>query len=221
MNSKPVHWKRFVLVGCLAASIGLTQTGCDPTGTIIGSVVGTTVFGGLSPSNSLEQIYYLGIFDPQEQVPSTIYRITVRGQASSFSWMKFGSGWVPARLVDSLSTQIKADKETDKILINPKDDMEQFAITDERRLVLFGPEGFREAPKDHRLVLVMGTSPEDYFLAIDRALGTVAEIQHEQMQGKTKEKIMKTLLTLSSQQERLKDLEVDARLMATGGEGAL
>ncbi|GJL50687.1 MAG: hypothetical protein NPIRA01_19140 [Nitrospirales bacterium] len=218
MNTNGVSWKQLILTGCMTASMGLTHTGCDPTGAIIGSAVGTTVFGGLSPSNSLEQIYYLGVFDPQEQVPSTIYRITVRGQASSFSWMKFGSGWVPARLVDSLSTQIKADKDRDKIIIN-EEDGEQFAITDERRLVLFGPEGFREAPKDHRLVLVMGTSPEDYFQAIDQALGTVAEVQHEQLQGSTKDKIIKTLLTLSHQQERLKDLEVDAKLLATRGGG--
>ena len=51
---------------------------------------------------------------------------------------------------------------------------EKSALTG-RRLVMFGPEGFREAPKDHRLVVVMGSDPSAFFGAVDRALGTVAE----------------------------------------------
>ena len=40
-----------------------------------------------------------------------------------------------------------------------------------RRLMMFGPEGFREAPRNHRLVVVMGSSPEKFFSAVDEALG--------------------------------------------------
>ncbi|MCB9709676.1 MAG: hypothetical protein H6750_21240 [Nitrospiraceae bacterium] len=211
--------RNHVLVVVFLMVTGLTQWGCDPTGAIIGSVVGTTAFTGLSPSNSLEQIYYLGVFDPQEQLPSSIYRVTVRGQASSFSWMNFGSGWVPSRLVDSLSTPISTEKKTGKVIIGKSDDGTLSELTGNRRLVLFGPEGFREAPKDHRLVIVMGMSPEDYFQAIDQALGNFARIQHEQLQGDAKAKMMQTLLKLSVQQERLKDFEMDARLLGLADKG--
>ena len=38
-----------------------------------------------------------------EQVPPSVYRVRVKGQASFLSATKFASGWVPADLVDSLS----------------------------------------------------------------------------------------------------------------------
>ncbi len=43
-------------------------------------------------------------------------------------------------------------------------------LTIGRRLMQFGPEGFREVPKDHRLVIMMGANPEDFFKAMDMAL---------------------------------------------------
>lgn len=211
-------WKNYFLATCLIITLGIPQTACSPI-EIIGGVVGTTVFTGLSPSNSLEQIYYLGIFDPHEQLPATIYRVTVRGQASSFSQMSFGSGWVNSRVVDSLATPISVNPKTGKVNIGKAEDGELSELTGNRRLVLFGPEGFREAPKDHRLVIVMGASPEAYFQAIDQALGTIAEVQHEQLQGTAKEKVMQALLNASNQQERLKDLEMDAKLMSLAGGG--
>ena len=45
---------------------------------------------------------------------------------------------------------------------------------DGRRLMQFGPEGFRSAPKDHRLVILMGASPETVEQAFASALGSVA-----------------------------------------------
>lgn len=105
------------------------------------------------------------------------------------------------------------------MIIGKSDDGTLSELTGNRRLVLFGPEGFREAPKDHRLVIVMGMSPEDYFQAIDQALGNFARIQHEQLQGDAKAKMMQTLLKLSVQQERLKDFEMDARLLGLADKG--
>lgn len=163
----------------------MVLAGCaTPTGTnsLLGSA-GVAALGH-TPSTHIVQTYYLGVFDPREQLPPTIYRVRVQGQASALNWTKFASGWVRADVVDSLSGQIEADrsgikvggqgnglsKELDKSQLN-------------RRLVMFGPEGFREAPKDHRLVVVMGSNPEGFFSAVDRALGVVAGVTQPSQNG--------------------------------------
>ena len=46
-----------------------------------------------------------------------------------------------------------------------------------RKLVLFGPEGFRPVPKNHRLVIVMGSNPEEFFKAIDESLGMISKVK--------------------------------------------
>jgi hypothetical protein len=68
-------------------------TGCNslPQNVALGAVIGTGV-GAVIPGHDIEQVYYLGSFDPQEQVPPALYRVRVRGQASIISWMRFGSG---------------------------------------------------------------------------------------------------------------------------------
>lgn len=62
---------------CVGALLG-ALSGCDTTGAIIGGIAGITVLAGLSPSNEIDQVYYLGVFDPQEQIPPTVYRVRVR-----------------------------------------------------------------------------------------------------------------------------------------------
>lgn len=142
---------------------------------------------GLAPSTNITQTYYLGVFDPREQLPPTIYRLRVQGQASVLSGTSFASGWVRADLVDSLSGRIDFDKGKVRTTADAK--MEKAVNTEEnrssldRRLVMFGPEGFREAPKDHRLVVVMGSSPETFFSAVDRALGVVESATQETADG--------------------------------------
>lgn len=140
---------------------------------------GATLTLGHSPTTNIGQTYYLGVFDPREQLPPTIYRIRVQGQASALSTTAFASGWVRADLVDSLSGRVALDK--DKVDLTPPDkngkarpDDDKSALN--RRLVMFGPEGFREAPKDHRLVIAMGSNPDVFFSAVDRALGVVAGV---------------------------------------------
>ena len=96
------YWNHPVKLIALLLLTGFVTTGSTcSTSEIIGSTVGSTVGFGRTPSNDLEQVYYLGVFDPKEQIPSTIYRVIVRGQASAISQMDFGSGWVPAEMLES------------------------------------------------------------------------------------------------------------------------
>lgn len=165
-----------LLVGALGAS------GCT-TNDIVGGTIGATLLGANSPSQEIQQIYYLGAFDPQGQLPPTVYRIRVHGQASFISFVRFASGWVPAQFIDSLSSNVKFGAEkTAGIEIDSEASGKLSKLTTGRRLMLFGPEGFREAPKDHRLVVVMGSSPDEFFSAIDESLGTIAQLRAAQKQ---------------------------------------
>jgi hypothetical protein len=140
-------------------------------------VVGGTGVLGHSPTSIMNQTYYLGAFDPLEQMPPTIYRIRVQGQASALSRTAFASGWVRADLVDSLSGKIEVDRNTVQVSGNktvPLGQTDENGTDLNRRLIMFGPEGFREAPRNHRLVVVMGSNPESFFSSVDRALGVVA-----------------------------------------------
>lgn len=166
-NSKPL------CAGLTLLSV-LLVTGCNslPQSIALGTVV-VTGFGAAVPGHEIEQVYYLGSFDPQEQVPPSLYRVRVRGQASIIGWMGFGSGWVPAELIDSLGSSVAISKADGKIIMTKAGNDQVAKLTIGRRLMQFGPEGFREVPKDHRLVILMGSSPEKFFQAIDEALGAV------------------------------------------------
>lgn len=193
---------------CALLLVSGFSSGCDTTSAAIaGGVVGTTVVGGYSPANEVEQVYYVGVFDPQEQVPPTIYRLTVHGQASAISAMKFASGWVPAPLADSLGATTGFAKDgTSPTWTKPSDDQVS-ALKIGRRMIMFGPEGFREAPANHRLVIVMGSSPEKYFNAIDSALGIVGEARREQLTGDLSKQVLTQMLALRDQKDRLRDVE--------------
>jgi len=211
---------RAIRLGCLALAIlmvCLAPTGCsgpaEYAGLGAGVTLGTLKLGTI-PSSEVEQIYYLGVFDPQEQVPPAMYRVRVHGQASAISGMSFASGWVNAALVDSLGSKISTNMETGKISIEKTDSPDPFQpLTTGRQLMMFGPEGFRKAPKDHRLVIVMGSSPEKYFQAIDTALGTVSEVMVEQRGAALSQELFEALYKLKSEHDRLTDLEID---IATG-----
>jgi hypothetical protein len=212
-------FRRLLVVSGIGVAL-VSQGGCEPTtAAVVGGVVGVTVVGGYSPANEIEQVYYLGVFDPQDQVPPSIYRLTVRGQASAISGMKFGSGWVQASLIDSLNTQIQLPMDGATVKINGAS-KDLSAIKTGRRLMMFGPEGFREAPRDQRLVIVMGSSPEKYFSAIDEALGSVAQAQAELYTGPGREKLLETLLATKNEQDRLtaQSTAIKAKLAADNGE---
>ena len=102
----------------LTAALCVIQAGCATLEqNVAAGVLGTTVLGARTPAQEIEQIYYLGVFDPQEQVPPTVYRVRVHGQASIISNMKFASGWVHANLIDSLGSHIEFDREGGRVSI--------------------------------------------------------------------------------------------------------
>ena len=170
-----------------------------------------TAMGARSPTNEIQQIYYLGVFDPREQVPPTIYRVRVSGQASQISNVKFASGWVPAPIADSLSGQITFGANGG---INiESDDNSSTTLLEGRTMMAFGPEGYRKAPKDHRLVIIMGQSPEDYFAAVDTTLGTIAKVRDANQHNVLTRKLLATVASLDSDQQRLDAI----RLSAPGG----
>lgn len=165
----------------LLFSVALLVTGCNSTPQTIalGAAVATGA-GSMIPGHDLEQVYYLGSFDPQEQVPPALYRVRVRGQASLISWMRFGSGWVPAEFIDSLGSSVEINKSDGRISITKAGADQQTTLGFGRRLMQFGPEGFREVPKNHRLVILMGSSPEKFFEAIDGAYSVVSKAVADQ-----------------------------------------
>ncbi len=196
-------------------------SGCATPGQTIGLVVGATLAGGQSPGSEIEQVYYLGVFDPQEQVPPSVYRLTVRGQGSFISQTKFASGWVPANMVDTLNTHIGFEKDGNGIKIEGKGDDPGSGLQTGRRMMMFGPEGFREAPCDHRLVIVMGSNPEKFFNAVGEGLAEVAQVEVAQQGDAARTLMLEELLRLQRENERLKKIKsdaVEATAAATAGE---
>ena len=221
MNRKTRDRCRLAAVGFWLAS-ALLLAGCS-TEEIIGSTVGATVLGANSPTQEIQQIYYLGAFDPQGQLPPTVYRIRVHGQASFISFVRFASGWVPAPFIDSLGSSVGFAKESGtSIDIDAGASDKLSNLSTGRRLMLFGPEGFRAAPTAHRLVVVMGSSPEDFFNAIDTSLGQVAEAVDQQRNAQLGRILFEALSQVKTEKERLDSLirDVDADLPAAGGGGS-
>jgi hypothetical protein len=205
-------------------AIAVSIMGCvgDPAATnavIVGGVVGGTLVGAQSPGQEIEQVYYLGIFDPQDQLPPAVYRITVHGQASAISGMKFGSGWVPASFIDSLNSNIAFQKESGQLTTTQGEDKQMATLKTGRRLMMFGPEGFREAPKDFRLVIVMGASPQAFFQAIDTSLGLISQVQKGGVAPAITQQLIQERQSLLSQQQRLATLKaaVDVEMAPAPG----
>ena len=121
----------------------------------------------------LNEYYYHGTYDPEAQLPQEVYRYRVNGFAGNFSSLKFASGWLPKDMVDPLDTQLKFDKD-DKIgtTSNTKGTFDSF-----RPLYIFGPEGFRKAPQDHRFCIVMSQNPEKIFQMAAKFSGRKSEQQ--------------------------------------------
>ena len=99
-----------VLLGLPLILAGLSA--CESTeGNVALGIIGATFVGGQAPTHEIEQIYYLGAFDPQGQLPPQVYRVRVHGQASFIGFMRFASGWVHASLIDSLGSSVGFNKE--------------------------------------------------------------------------------------------------------------
>ena len=201
-----------VLLALCLGAITLFYCGCaTPYQTAALGLVGATAVGAHSPSHEIQQIYYLGVFDPQEQIPPTIYRVTVHGQASFISGTEFASGWVPAQLVDSLNSRLSLDASgvENPLKFVKGEESTLSTLKTGRRLVMFGPEGFREAPRDHRLVIVMGASPQKFFEAIDTALGDLAQVRAERSNTGLQQKLFKALVQVREEQNAMKQFERD------------
>ena len=183
--------------------------GCgDTTQTVTAGILGLTYLGGQSPNNEIEQVYYIGSIDPQGQVPPQMYRIRLHGQASFYSNTKFASGWVPAAVIDSLSNKSLAAKSGISTCAEGDTGCAPEAIESLRRLVQFGPDGFRYAPENHRLVVVMGADPSAFFSSVDQALGTIGAAQASQRSSALTGRIFEILVTLKNEQARLAELEL-------------
>lgn len=160
----------------------------------------------MTPSADVSQTYYLGSFDPQEQLPPAVYRIRVRGQSSILNATRFASSWVPAEVVDSLNRSIADDPKSGVVRYRGGAQNSSDLKSAGRGLVLFGPEGFREAPRDHRLVVIMGSSPEKVEQAFASALGTVAQAQFGDTAVNLDRQMFERLTTLHGEKERLRAL---------------
>lgn len=198
-------WTRLALLLAAAA----LDTGCASVAAQNAAIaVGLTTGAGHFPTSHIHQVYYLGVFDPRDQLPPTIYRVRVQGQASALALTKFASGWVRAELVDSLSGRVALPGDN-KAGVAAADEIDKGALTG-RRLVMFGPEGFREAPRDHRLVVVMGSDPEAFFSAVDQALGVVAQVTQGSAAGPEIEKALWTDLAKIRVLRQQLDLVLDS-----------
>lgn len=183
----------------------IVLTGCS-TEQVVGGTVAATLVGARSPTNEVEQTYYLGVFDEKEQLPTQVYRVRLRGQASAISFTKFASGWLPAEVVDSLGTTISFEKDKNTVSVQRDPSLTDQAVPTGRKLILFGPEGFRKAPAGHRLVVVMGSSPETYFDTINQSLGAIAAVTQAQAPAISDRELFQSLVRLKAERERLESV---------------
>ncbi len=189
----------FATLAILAGCSGMTVAQRN-----LSAAAAATGAAALVPTSEIQQTYYLGVFDPRDQLPPMFYRVRVHGQAGAISRTSFASGWVRAELVDSLSDRVQTpfEKATTSSagVINStptgsggtasgEREAEAGALSG-RRLVMFGPEGFREAPANHRLVIVMGSDPSAFFNGVDQALGLVAQATQGRQSGPEIERLL-------------------------------
>lgn len=194
---------------CFAVASILLISGCGSTiENVALGAAGATVSGARTPSHEIEQIYYLGSLDPQGQLPPMIYRVRVHGQASLISNVNFATGWVHASLIDSLSSRVGFNEDSGEVSIShSKNDENLSKLQTGRRLTQFGPEGFREAPQDHRLVIVMGSNPEAFFKAVDQALGEVSKAVVDQKSNALRGKLIEEYLRMEAHSQQLGGLQ--------------
>lgn len=202
------HYRGWMKVGVAVLAAGALQ-GCGTENIALRNrqVGGTLAALAMTPNADIEQTYYLGSFDPQDQVPPAVYRIRVRGQSSILNRTRFASSWVPAEVVDALTGSIAfADSSSTSVTAG-----NGFGRGDGlkvgRGMVMFGPEGFREAPRNHRLVIIMGSDPEQVEQAFASALGTVAIAKFGKSGAGVDQEVMDLLLQLATEKDSLRALQ--------------
>jgi hypothetical protein len=202
----------FARVLCVAAAAValLWVSGCSSPGRTNNALLsGGLALATFTPNAEIEQIYYLGVIDPLSQVPEAIYRVRVRGQASAMSETKFQTGWVPAWTIDALNGQYTGKGEGRKVGVPQRcDDTENCTPTVGRGLVQFGPEGFRDAPRDQRLVIVMGADPSKFFQAVSSTLNTVSGAKLDKDNAGIRKEMTGALVQAKGDQAGLKAIQV-------------
>jgi len=194
-----------VIVSC-----GLSISACSNLEQNIAlGAIGATILGAQAPSHEIEQIYYVGSFDPLGQYEPQMYRIRVHGQASFISQVNFASGWIRAELIDTLGTTLKFEESAGGVSVKNVQDTELMKIGGNRKLFQFGPEGTRKVPENHRLVIVMGSNPEGFFQAVDNALGSVAGEIASRQSAKLTRDIFEALVRVESESQRLSEIQKD------------
>lgn len=203
-----IRWRiATALIGGFAA---LWLAGCASPAQTGGLAGGLVVGAAQTPSHEIEQIYYLGVFDPDEQVPRSIYRLRVHGQSSPLSLTRFATGWVPAPFVDSLGSQISLETTSSAPpTITGASTNQQVTLETGRRLVVFGPEGFRTVPRDYRLVIVMASDPSQFFDAVDQMLGSTSSAAAQQNNAAVQTNLFGLYRSFATSREQLQDLQVD------------
>ena len=83
--------------------------------------------------------------------------------------------------------------------------------------MLFGPEGFREAPANHRLVIVMGSSPDKFFGAIDQSLGVIAQATQGSTDGELDKLLFQALTRARTERTQMEELAQDIKAEGTSG----
>lgn len=192
-----------------ALALAMTLAGCGSSAKNVAAVSAGLAVGTFVPGAEIEQIYYLGVIDPIEQIPQAIYRVRVRGQASMISNVSFASGWVPAWTIDSLNAKVTGSNAAKNPWLPANcDDTVTCSPPTGRRLVQFGPEGFREAPRDYRLVIVMGADPSKFFGAVDRTLGIVSGVKLDNDNAGIRKDLTTAMLQLKKDQDQLKRVQL-------------
>lgn len=204
-------WSGFVRHACavagLSAAVALSA-GCTSANVHVRNISNAGALAALAvtPNADIEQTYYLGSFDPQDQVPPAVYRIRVRGQSSVLNATRFASGWVPAAVVDALTGSVAFRDKADSLAVSTEGKLDD-KLKVGRGMVMFGPEGFREAPRDHRLVIIMGANPEQVEQAFSSALGSVAIAKFGRASAGVDREVLDLLLELSEEKEELRVLQ--------------
>lgn len=222
INTVACKRDRFCLLVVTTVLVALI-VGCSSTEQNLALAAGITVAGSYPPSQEIEQVYYLGVIDPQGQLPPNVYRIRVHGQASALSFTRFATGWAPATFVDNLNTNISFDLDPQspdrgKLKLTNSND-ESISLAPGRRMVLFGPEGFIESPKDHRLVIVMGVSPQEFFQAIGDSVKAVTQIEQERNRQATSETLLKAQIMVQDELRRLSAVDAESKRSVAARKG--
>lgn len=134
-------------------------------------------------STGFSEYYYLGIYDAQEQLPQEMYRFRLAGYGNPFTKVKFASGWLPAAMVDPIDSDLSFGSNDGKVSYSSTaGDGARSTFKSFRPFYIFGPEGFRKAPQDHRLCIIMSANPEKIFQMAERFAGRKDEsvVRNEQ-----------------------------------------